>query len=106
MANSTKRSPLLLKLMARMAEVEFREEYIPQAKDGCDIYGLWDSSGVITINPIPHVVTTVVHELLHEAKPDYSERAVRSMVGKLMKQLTEEEMITIYEEYRRQVDGE
>ena len=53
---------------------------------------------------MPHVVDSVIHELLHATYPLYSERAVRSMTGKLMKQLSDEELQAIYSEYRRKVD--
>ncbi len=88
-----------------MGEVEFQEQWI-EPYSGKDVYGLWTPDGVITINPIPHIVDTIIHELLHEAYPDWSERAVYSMTGKLMKQLTSEEMQTIYEEYRRKVEND
>src|SRR3990167_6698860 len=95
-----RRSPLLLQLMARLGDVEIKEGYIPR-DGGRDIYGLWTNDGTIIINPIPHTVDSVLHELLHELKPDYNERAVRSVVGKLMKQLSEKEVQAIYLEYRR-----
>ena len=89
--------------MARMGDVQFKEGWIPRTK-GCDTYGCWQPDGQVLINVIPHAVDTILHELLHEARPQYSERAVRSIVGKLLKKMTEEEMQTIYAEYRRKVD--
>ena len=98
-----KRSPLLLKLMSRMGDLDFREAWIPRSQ-GCDVYGLWEPEGRVTINPQPHIVDTILHELLHELNPNYSERAVRSIVGKLLKGMTEEEMQAIYTEYKRRLE--
>lgn len=97
------RSPLLLKLLARMGEIEFKEGWLP-AEGRLNVYGQWEPTGIITINPMPHVVDTILHELIHEAEPRWSERAVSSMTGKLMKQLSEDEIQMIYSEYRRTVD--
>jgi len=46
-----------------------------------------------------------VHECLHELYPDYPERAIRSLTGKLMKRLSEDELQTIYAEYRRKISS-
>ena len=100
---SKKRSPLLLKLMARMGELEFKEAWIPRSQ-GCDIYGLWEPDGTITINPLPDTVNTVLHELLHELKPQYKERTIRQVVGKIMKQMSEEEVQAVYTEYKRRLE--
>ena len=97
------RSPLLLKLMARIGELEFEECWIPGI-GGRHTEADWSSSGVIRVNPMPHVVDSVIHELLHECFPAYKERAVRSLTGKLMKQLSDAEIQAIYSEYRRKVD--
>ena len=93
-----KREPLLVRLLARLGEVDFEEAYIPRDK-GRDIYGMWHPEGRITINPVPHVVQTILHELLHEHAQTYKERAVDSVVGKLYNQLTEGEIAAIYEEF-------
>lgn len=99
-----KRSPLLLQLLARMGELTFKEEWIP-CKKGEEAYGCWEpEGGIIRVNVIPHVVDTVLHELLHATRPQYSERAVRSIVGKLLKGMPEEEMRTIYAEYKRRLE--
>jgi len=100
---AVKRSPLLLKLMARAGELDFEECWIPSV-NGCKTLADWSDKGRIRVNPMPHVVDSVIHELLHEACPTYSERAVRSMTGKLMKQLSDEEIQAIYAEFRRRVD--
>jgi hypothetical protein len=105
MANSTvpnEKSPLLLKVMVLIGKLEFHESWIaPNHTHYTD--GSCDENNLITVNPIPSVVDTIIHECLHALYPDYSERAVLSLTGKLMKQLTSEDMQTIYGEYRRKV---
>ena len=101
------RSPLLLRLMARLGELEFEEGWIPPEKgEHGHIYGLWLAEGKILINPIPHVVDTILHELCHELKPNMSELGIRSLTGRLFKQLSDQELQTVYWEYRRKVDGD
>ncbi len=99
-------SPLLLKIMSRLGEVTLVEKWLPRDKKH-DVYGLWeemtDGTTTITINPIPSVVNTIIHEMLHSMYPDYSEQAIRSLTGKLCKQLSEEQEQTIYNEYKRKV---
>lgn len=97
------RTPLLIRLMSRLGEVEVKEEYIPREK-GCDIHGMWEPDGIIKINPVPHIVDTILHELVHELHPTYSEQAVRSIVGKLTKHMTEAETLAVYEAYKRKLE--
>jgi hypothetical protein len=47
------------------------------------------------------VVGTILHELTHEHCQSYSERAVDSVCGKLLKQMSPENMQAIYEEYAK-----
>lgn len=98
------RKGLLLQLMSRLGELKFEEKYLPRHA-GRDTEGMWCSDGVVTVNPIPHIVDTVIHETLHEMFPKYSERAIRSLTGKLMKRLSEDEVQAIYKEYRRKVEA-
>lgn len=95
---------LVLTLLARFREVSFRERYIPD-REGAQILGEYDDDkGEITINPVPHTVDTLIHELIHLVYPNYSERAVLSLTGKVMKQLSEADLLAIYKEYRRKVE--
>ena len=96
----SKRSPLLLRLMARLGELEFQEAFIP-SEHGRYVYGLTD--GIITVNPIPHIVDTVIHEVLHEFFPRRSEHTILSLTGKLMRQLTDADLQAIYAEYQRKI---
>lgn len=96
-------SPLLLRVMARFGEVEFVEGWLDRGQSGRHTLGLWQSDGTVTINPIPEMVDTIIHEIIHDLFPDYSERAVCSLTGKLRRQLSDEQMQTLYEEYKRRV---
>lgn len=99
-----KHAALLLTLLARFREVQFREHYLSDEK-GARIVGQCDyEKGIITVNPVDHVVDTLIHELIHLVHPEYSERAVASMTGKVMKELTERELLAIYREYRLKVE--
>lgn len=99
------RKGLLLQVMARLGELQFEEHYLPMYKN-CYTEGMWHQGGRIIVNPMPHVVDTVIHECLHEMFPKYSERAICSLTGKLMKQLSEDELQAIYAAYRRKIDGD
>ncbi len=99
-----KRSPILLSLMTRLGELDFEECWLPSEQHRY-ILGYWHPEGRIQVNPMPHVVETIIHELCHETYPTYSERAIASLTGKLFKQLTDAEVQAIYAAYRRNVDG-
>ena len=97
------RNPLLIKILAKLDGVEIHEAHIPREPGFGHIYAKWEPSGKVTINPVPHVVDSLLHEMAHEVFPAYTEIGVRSLVGKLMKQLSDEELQTIYDEYRKRV---
>ena len=99
MANK-RHTPILLKLMSLLGETKVSEKYI--SKEGKrDIYGYLMTDGSIVVNPVPHIVDTLLHELLHKMHSDYSEQAVRSLVGKLMKQATDADLQAIYDMYKK-----
>lgn len=88
--------------MTRLGELSFEEGWLP-TEDGRITEAMWYPEGRIRINPIPHIVDSIVHECLHELFPKYSERAICSLTGKLMKQISAEELQTIYDEYKERV---
>jgi hypothetical protein len=99
------KSDLMVKAIARLGQVRVREEWVEPGKHESEVYGCWQDGDppVITINPAPHVVRTLLHEALHELYPTWKESAVRSMTGKLMKGMSSKQIWTLYEEYRRRV---
>ena len=96
-------TPLLIELMSHLGKTAIIEEYI--LKEGKnDIYGYLNSAGAIVINPVPHIVDTLLHELLHKTHPEYSEHAVRSLVGKLMKHASDADLQAIYAAYQERIN--
>ena len=100
---TTPHSPLLLRLMARLGELEVQEKFLPTERGY--VYGMTDGDGIIYVNPVPHIVDTVIHEILHEFFPKHSERAILSLTGKVMHQLSDADLQAIYSEYRRKIDA-
>lgn len=97
-----KHTPIMLRLMTLLGETEVSEGYVnKEAKR--DIYGYLAPNGTIVVNPVPHIVDTLLHELLHKLHPTYTEQAVRSLVGKLMKQASDEDLCAIYDMYLNKV---
>ena len=102
-------TPLLIKLMSLLGETNISEQYIEKdgrtaKQSGVDVYGYWDEgTNSLVVNPVPHIVDTLIHELLHKLHPDYSEQTVRSMTGKLMKQLSDAELQAIYDMYKKRL---
>ena len=93
-------TPVLIKVMSLLGETNISEQYITKDPGGVDVYGTWnEDTNTLIINPVPHIVDTLIHELLHKLHPEYSEQAVRSQTGKLMKQLTDAELQAIYDMY-------
>lgn len=91
--------------MTRLGELNFEEKMLP-TENGRYVFGCTNYDGTIHINPVPHIVDTIIHECLHEQFPNYSEHAICSLTGKLMRQLGDKDLQAIYAEYRRKVDGE
>ena len=98
------RKGLLLHVLSRLGELSFEERYLPMHA-GRYTEGMWHEGGRIIVNPMPHIVDTVIHECLHEMYPKYRERAIQSLTGKLLKKLSEDELQAIYAAYRRKVDA-
>jgi 6-phosphogluconolactonase (cycloisomerase 2 family) len=90
------RNTLLLQLMKRMAEVGVESVYIPTDSKGQKVYGYTYADGSIKVNPIVSVVDTVIHELLHSLNPAYSEATVRQLTGKLLRGMSDAEVLAFY----------
>lgn len=81
--------------MARFGEVQFKLRWLDR-----NTHGLWEKDGTVSVNPIPDMVDTILHELLHDFDPNLTERQVRAKTKRLMDQLTDDEMLTIYKEFQ------
>jgi hypothetical protein len=99
MPNSEKRPLLLLRVLAELGAGRIHEAFIPSEKN---FFVDGETEGLaITVNPVPDVVDTVIHELLHRLYPQWSERYIKNRTSYLMKRMTDEEVQLFYEEYQR-----
>lgn len=69
------------------------------------IRGYCSSRGVVTVNPIPDILDTLVHELLHRRYPRWTETTVRRETTRFMHRLTPEDMRGLYDFYERHKEG-
>ena len=101
-----KRSPLLIDVLAALGSVEIRSKYLidGSAPKKNYLHGT-QYPGRVTVNEAPSIVGILLHELIHEVRPDWTERAVRTWTTRLQRQMTHEEIQAIYEQYKaRKVD--
>jgi len=63
------------------------------------IRGYSSGNGHITVNPIPDLLDTLIHELLHERYPGWSERTVKRETTKLIRSLSASDMDALHQEY-------
>lgn len=94
---------LLVQVLARFGEVRFIEKWLP-ARRGEYTYGLWEEGGTITINPAAHLVNTIIHEIIHDIRPNASERVVKMLTTQICRKLSDEQFQAIYEEYVKRVE--
>jgi len=94
--------PLLVEVLTAFNDVTLREAYL----DGGHTHWIHGEhkDETVTINPMPHVVDTLIHELLHHVRPDWSETQVRRHTTLLMRQLSHGEVQQIYKEYQARKD--
>jgi hypothetical protein len=71
-------------------------EHLPRRKA---IRGFCAVSGVVTINPIPDTLDTLIHELFHRRFPHWSERYVKQQTTLLIRAMSPEEQQTMYDTY-------
>ena len=96
----SRRDPLLVRVWASLGATPIHEGWIHD--DHMFVDGETDFRS-ITINPIPEVVNTLVHETLHVLFPQWSENYVRRTTTYLMRRMTSEEIQTYYDEYQKRV---
>jgi len=98
-----KRPPLMVSVWAELGAARFIEDYIIDKAELVDGY-IEDASGHIYINPVPAVVETLIHEILHRLHwEDWGESYVRNRTTFLMKRMTDSEIQQFYDEYQRRV---
>lgn len=91
----TPRDPLLLEVAAAIGAGRIR--FRSMASEDVFVHGHTADDGLITINPVPDVVDSAVHECLHRLRPKWSERAVKTKTTRLMKQLQDSEIDKLFE---------
>lgn len=82
------------------------EEYIWPGRGEGPVHGLWEQNGRserITINPMPWVVQTVIHECLHSLHPDWTERYVENRTKFLFNRMSDREVQELYTLYKERV---
>jgi hypothetical protein len=65
-------------------------------------YGMCDyNTGAVHVDPVPYVVETLLHELLHRRWPSWSERRVDREAFRLVSGMSRQQMQTWYRRYQR-----
>ena len=89
-----RRDPLMLEIAAAIGAGRMALRLLRD--DGAFCHGLTMDGGEIAVNPLPDTINTVVHEAIHRLRPAWSERTVLARTTKLIRQLTDEELETLY----------
>ena len=96
-------SPLLIDVLAALGTVTVIETYLVDTdQDDPQRYYLHGKQqrGVVYVNPEPSVVDTLIHELIHEVRPTWSERQTTAATTRLRRRLTHDEIRAIYRVYQ------
>lgn len=94
-------TPDLDELYTALQQVKVYECSLRDAKFHLD--GLQEGADTIYVDPRPAIIETLVHELLHVARPTWSEAAVRRHTSRLFRRqhMTEATMRKWWLAYRR-----
>lgn len=72
--------------------------------DGAHLHGIYDpDTKSITIDPRVPTVETLIHELIHRARPKWAESTVKREEKRVMGLLSPQDVQTWYRRYRRAV---
>ncbi len=84
---------------------EFRRGKIVEAvliEPQYHVHGLCDfESGAVLINPQPHTVAVLLHELIHRRYPRWGEARVERETQRLVARMSDAEVMTWYRNYQR-----
>lgn len=92
----TTRDVIFVELCATLGTGRLHEAYIASTDPHERVDGLC-VSGKVIVNPVYHVVETLLHECVHRIRPEWSERSVRRKTTQVMRQLRDEEIQRVYE---------
>ena len=107
MLNDKERRPLLIEVMAALGDVRLSERYLidEDNKKTHFLHGIQEGNEIV-INDAVGIVPTLIHELIHFVRPQWSETTVRRFTTRLVRQLDHSEVRAIYDQYReRRVDS-
>ena len=89
------RDPLVLEIAAAIGAGNI--EIGPIHVEGEFVHGYTFKNGTVRIDPVASVVDSLVHELTHRLRPDWTERAVKCKTTQIMRQLSYKEIDKLYE---------
>lgn len=90
---------LLMECTVALAETELNEAYIRKDAANTRFYGLQEP-GRVWVNPVTAVVDYLLHEMIHEVRPGWSEATVASMTTRLMHRMTDEQIREFHRLYQ------
>lgn len=88
------RDPLLIELIAAIGAGNL--ELGPIHDETYYVDGICDDDGRVRINLSHHAVDVCLHECIHRLRPKWKEQTVRQRVGKLLRQMSDQEIDTLY----------
>ena len=84
---------------------EFKKGKIVEAfllEPGFHIHGIFDpDSGAVVVNPQPHTVATLLHELIHRRHPRWGEARVERETQRLVSGMSDAEIAQWYLDYQK-----
>lgn len=89
------RDPVLLEVAAAIGAG--RITIGPIHDDDSFTHGYSYGNGHVRIYPALEACDTAIHEILHRIRPTWSERAIRAKTTHLMRQMSYQEIDTLYE---------
>lgn len=92
----TTRDVIFVELCATLGTGRLHEAYISSNDPTERVDGLC-VSGKVVVNPVYHVVETLMHECVHRIRPEWSERSVRRKTTQVMRQLNDGEIQRVYD---------
>lgn len=88
----------LTEVLCAFGETPIYEGYIRDAE--CFVDGCFEGERVV-VNPIPSTVDTILHELIHRLRPEWSERVVVARARKFLQQMSDDDIQRVYYAYQR-----